>query len=960
MANPAAIRLGTVGKAQVKADFAEVSTAGKSSFASLGDAGEAAAKRFSRAMENADRDVEAAMVRRERAQAKLAAILPQSPIQMRVDSAAGTGFGQWEGSARQSAAAFIELEATQRRLEERARALVQAMDPVAAAQDRFNREMSEARGLVSAGVLSLDEYSAKLRHERDALDVVSAAHGRSATMSGQHRAALQNVGFQLQDFFVQVSSGQSVMTAFIQQFPQAAGAVSGMGGKMAGVAAFMGGPWGIGLTVAAAALLPLVGKLFETEKSTDDLVKKLKEDAVETAKAAAAKDIYAKSLDGVIEKQKALNAELARERMTQQQVAQGRLDDSRASLTQEATAVFKALDDVTAARRRVEQTRKAAEAASATATDESGSAQTAYAAAVRDLQAKTRRYQDLTKAATETQRAVRDAEMAISERQVIASMDAGTAAVERYDAALGQLRKRRSEGKISDAEFRAAIERERKTLKAAEDAARAAGRTTRDPETATPDSIRKMLRAALPGVQITATTNGKHVPNSYHYRGQAVDFVPRGGMGSMTKADVRKLFESRGIEIAELLGPGDKNHSDHFHVAWKKGKLALEEFSDAARRAQADAATLEALTGKYDPLAAAADRYRKTLAEIDRLKPANADALRAGARAEFQQARATDLGKRIGLDGITAGADEEQKVIDKLAEDAKRAADASAEQAKRRAEAVADMIAGQQESILLARTELGLVAANDATQQAALGKVRLILDLKRMGVAVDSDEGRQILANAASLDAVTEQLARQREAWETIRGIGGDLVNTVLSPSTWSDWGEGGKRVLGMLKDEFVKLALLNPIRNLLFGENGATLTSLFGGLGRLFGGAGAAIPAGGSQGFTGPPLATGTEWWSGGMALVGEHGREIVSMPRGSRVTSAPETRRLLSGQSQGRMRVEVVPSQYFDVRVQEATSPLVSDGMSRAATYGAAGGAQIAAADARASAGRRLGRRW
>ncbi|MCZ3114965.1 hypothetical protein NYZ21_21240, partial [Acinetobacter baumannii] len=89
-------------------------------------------------------------------------------------------------------------------------------------------------------------------------------------------------------------------------------------------------------------------------------------------------------LDGVIEKQKALNAELARERMTTQQVAQGRLDESRAALARQATGVQDAAKEVEAARKRLAEAKRAAEAGSGFATDETGAAQAAYQAALRD------------------------------------------------------------------------------------------------------------------------------------------------------------------------------------------------------------------------------------------------------------------------------------------------------------------------------------------------------------------------------------------------------------------------------------------------------------------------------------------------------------------------------------------------------------------------------------------------
>ena len=47
------------------------------------------------------------------------------------------------------------------------------------------------------------------------------------------------------------------------------------------------------------------------------------------------------------------------------------------------------------------------------------------------------------------------------------------------------------------------------------------------------------------------------------------------------------------------------------------------------------------------------------------------------------------------------------------------------------------------------------------------------------------------------------------------------------------------------------------------------------------------------------PMLAKGTDYFQGGLAIVGEQGPELVSMPRGSKVTPNSETERMLNGLS-------------------------------------------------------------
>src|SRR3546814_19067670 len=53
---------------------------------------------------------------------------------------------------------------------------------------------------------------------------------------------------------------------------------------------------------------------------------------------------------------------------------------------------------------------------------------------------------------------------------------------------------------------------------------------------------------------------GYGAKGSYHKTGQAVDFVPRGGVGAISRAQIRALMAANGIRVLELLGPGDPGH----------------------------------------------------------------------------------------------------------------------------------------------------------------------------------------------------------------------------------------------------------------------------------------------------------------------------------------------------------------------------------------------------------------
>ena len=80
---------------------------------------------------------------------------------------------------------------------------------------------------------------------------------------------------------------------------------------------------------------------------------------------------------------------------------------------------------------------------------------------------------------------------------------------------------------------------------------------------------------------LTATYGAR---NSWHKVGQAIDFVPLGGVGAIDRAQIRTLMTAHGVRLIELLGPGDRGHADHWHVAFAGPGQAL----DRARRPTQD------------------------------------------------------------------------------------------------------------------------------------------------------------------------------------------------------------------------------------------------------------------------------------------------------------------------------------------------------------------------------------
>jgi hypothetical protein len=1080
------IRMGTTGKADVTRTFDEIAASG-----------DASAKRWSKAYERAGEDVEAAIQRQANAAAKIAAIAPQSPVQMRIADANGTGFGQWEGSARQSAAAFKDLIAAEEQLDARTRALVSAIDPAfaaqqrynaemrdavglydagrisldqflaaerqaaavldkvagitrtaaaeaaeltamqarveaaagtgfgewegsakrsalamgelltaeeqldartralvasidpaAAAQQRFNAEMENARDLVSKGKISLDQYVAKLGQERAALDSATAAQQRGAVSAGAHRAAMQGLSFQAQDTFTQLSMGANVFNVLAIQGGQVAGQFANLEGKAGSLARFMIGPYGLAITGG----MLLLGAL------TDHLLKN--NDASEKAEAGMKKfqdrqsDIgnFIDSTTGKLKEQNrtlVLNAVLTR---------QAQIAANEKAITDARAKAFDRASDASL------RTSRAAPGAttSGVSFEDDADVQRVIRNAGGDvskladgLAALARTRPELAKVALDVsgiggQAIVASRENAELQKELRA-LQGDTTALAKADTSLIEARAKlagattaadRAQAqyqiriKEADAAYNASgkTQADQAKLLAARTAAEHDLNVAQDANRRTGDRHAQSLARQASAMEVNAEAS-LDLARAYLVGGDAAlraeaarkgltDATRRGidtdaqvarqlqvmvgeqvANGAKSVAQLREETDARAAVRAQVLA-GTLPVQDMARalsdeaalrpllklqtVAQGEALAQLTTVIEAYRKALADAHDEEARSGAVRAIDAAKDRFAETIASIyDLSKDPLSRAMDSARRAAESEA-----------DGQGYKGDERQRFVDA------RVDEAWAGEAKRRAEYYAGTVEDQRDSMQLAQLELALSAANDNERGRQAEKLRLILDLKRQGIDADSTEGREILANQERLDGLYTQAKLAAAGFQELRDFGNDFVDNVLSEDTWWSWGNAGKTILNMLTSEFVKLALLNPIKNLLNGDKALpTLGSVLGKVGSLFGG---------KPGNN----AAGTEWWSGGATYLAEHGPELVNLPQGSKVTPAGETRRLLAANDTG-TRGPV--HNHFHLEGAVVTQQLV-DQMNAigtgAAVQGAAGGAAMAEANSMAAGARRLGR--
>ena len=177
-----------------------------------------------------------------------------------------------------------------------------AMDPALAIQQRFDAEMDRAERLFKQGAIGAREYGQaqdfarqQLSEGYQALFRLDEAHQTTIVSSRRFNQAMLQSGQQMQDFAIQVYSGQSAAVAAAQQLPQLAFALSGLEGstnktydRIGKFATMLSGPWGLAVGLFGGALLSLAYKYIAVDDATDDVTKGQREfiDVMKDAKAS--------------------------------------------------------------------------------------------------------------------------------------------------------------------------------------------------------------------------------------------------------------------------------------------------------------------------------------------------------------------------------------------------------------------------------------------------------------------------------------------------------------------------------------------------------------------------------------------------------------------------------------------------------------------------------------------------
>jgi hypothetical protein len=175
-------------------------------------------------------------------------------------STARKGVEAFQKSAESSAKVFERAFAQS---EKSIDSLRRSIDPVYAASKRYEAAVETLDAALKQGTISqaahtrmLDQASAAYLRSQGAASSMGQRLGFLGNVSEQTRGKIQQVGFQVQDFAVQVGAGTSATQAFAQQFPQLAGAF---------------GPVGVAVGTLAAVGIPLLAAAFANMSAESDI-----------------------------------------------------------------------------------------------------------------------------------------------------------------------------------------------------------------------------------------------------------------------------------------------------------------------------------------------------------------------------------------------------------------------------------------------------------------------------------------------------------------------------------------------------------------------------------------------------------------------------------------------------------------------------------------------------------------
>ena len=149
-------------------------------------------------------------------------------------------------------------------------------------------------------------------------------------------------------------------------------------------------------------------------------------------------------------------------------------------------------------------------------------------------------------------------------------------------------------------------------------------------------------------------------------------------------------------------------------------------------------------------------------------------------------------------------------------------------------------IEGQKNQLELLQKQIDLAGTSESQRAVIIAQLQAEQQLRQRGIDLASAEGQAILANAGSIERLNQELARSQGAMQSLQGMTDTTFNhfsTLIAEgkTDWKSWSDAGRAALADIEKEILRLAVLNPLKNMLFGTNLTTLNNVGGLFGNLF-----------------------------------------------------------------------------------------------------------------------------
>jgi len=742
---------------------------------------------------------------------------------------------------------------------------------------------------------SAEIYDESMDNIVEAAGNAEKAHSRMTLSMNNNRIAMLELQHVVRGSTDQFAAGAPLTQIFAQHIASIGEAAALSGSALGKLGEFLSGGWGLVITASIGIIATLISRFHEEGDTVDSLVEKLQKHHDQTELNAQAEDIWSHSIDGVIESEKKLADQLDKS-LTIQSVAQKQaVSSAQALVALRAVQLAKAEDEFPVGDKRLTKAQEAFHDAVRIMQDDILKLGEQEGQALSDLGARSQDWADMQTAILRRLQSIHP-ELTQSSGALNAAFDLMKKAVADaasanvpFDSVTRQvdaLNQRLAESPSFINDYIANLRKMAAQLEATVATAKNAPKAIED------------FKKAVFGAEGTGPNQlgssaagfGQFMPSTFEsyfkqlYPAQAA---------SMTNEQIDALRNNR--QIAESVI--DAATKDYVKVLQAAGQQITEAALYTVH-----------LLGAPD-----ARKFFAASPGTDTSSFLSAGVLAGNPflRGTVGQASA-NIAQRIGgsNSAVSQGATALQEELNK----------ALAEEEKQH-EHVLDLISKEVD------------VSKDLTDETR----------KQGSVLVELP--KDISAAATAEAQLREHVKRTADEMEAAKRVGEELVDDVLDPSNWDNWGDAAHRVIHDVIAELFTLAAINPLKNMLFGSNLPTLTGV---LGSLFGGGqfdsqAFALTEASNATALGLPADFFSHHASGGSVragvpiIVGERGQELfVPSQSGTIVPNNQLAASPFAAQSMVSVLIEASP--YFDGRVMDVTGPAIASASVRAAQGGSA----------------------